>query len=152
MSEVADFNHRSSPQPARVPVRARVAEILTTAGNEKSGLPVGFTHRELACAVYATDVPSAAQESAIRRAVAALVAAGQAERDVADRTLNRYDHAGGRHQRLSRDGEWLHSYSNPPGILVRRKMTAADREARAAVMESYGHVEYAARVRSGDVE
>lgn len=153
LSEVADSTNGLSPQPMRAPVRVRVADILEQADRRvKSGYPVDFTHRELAGLVYATDEPTAAQESAIRRAVAALVAAERAERLTGDRMGTRYD-AGrgrsGRHLRMNREGE-MYEATNPAGIAVRRVLTADDREARATVAEQHGHIEYAARIRQGD--
>ena len=149
--EVADFSDRSSPQPGRVPVRARVEAILAQVGRkEKSGYPLDFTHRELARTVYAIDEPTAAHESAIRRAVAKLVAAGRVERITVDRMINGYEHGGtGWHTRLSPRG-YEYVAHNPAGIVVRRVLTVADREARAQVAENAGYTEYAASVRSGD--
>jgi hypothetical protein len=149
-SEVADLTDGSSPQPGRVSVRGHIADLLATAPTEKSGLARGYTHRELACSAYSTDEPTAAQESAVRRAVAALVAAGLAERDTADRRATGWDHKTGRHLRRSRYGETTYEYANPAGILVRRVMTEADRERRAAVVEAWGMTDYAERIRRGD--
>ena len=63
-----------------MPVTERVAAILEGSEMPLGKLPPGFTHHQLACAVYGTDEPTAAQLSAIRRAVARLVKAGRAER------------------------------------------------------------------------
>lgn len=143
--EVADSARASSPQPRRVPVRGRVRELLDAAPSEQSGLPAGFTHFELACLVYSTDEPTAAQESAVRRAVAALVAAGQAERD---RERGYWlDHRVGRHERVH--GEYVYETRNPAGVVIKRPMTAADREARAVRLERGGYDEWAAAVRAG---
>jgi hypothetical protein len=131
-AEVADFTHCPSPQPPRRPVLGRVAGLLEAAGSERSGLPQGFTHRELACAAYEVDEPTAAQLSAVRRAVARLVADGRAERDE-ERDWPRQRRAG-RHWRRGRDGR-LHSCANPCGVVIRRVPTEADRSARRAVLE-----------------
>lgn len=148
MTEVADLDGGSSPQPRRVSVRARIAQVLEQAEREKSGLPRGFTHYELASAVYATDEPTPTQESAVRRAVAAFVAAGQAERETVDRRL--HPRRPGWHWRRSRYGETVYPCRNPAGIIVRRATTDEDREARAQVAERNGYHDYAARIRTGE--
>jgi hypothetical protein len=132
-----------------VPVRERVAELLDRAPSAKSGLPQDFTHRELARLVYGTEEPTAAQESAVRRAVAALVADGLAERNTDRSAYCGWEQRSGSHERRSRDGEWTYVYANPSGVTVRRVMTAADREARAAVLDAHGLVDAAERIRRG---
>jgi hypothetical protein len=72
--------------------------------------------------------------------VAALVAAGVAERDTVGRARRR-GRTTGRHVRRSRDGDWLFTYRNPAGVLVRRVPTVEDREVRERVLAS---PEYAA--------
>lgn len=147
--KVADLNNPTSPQPNRVPVRASVAAILRDAPRcDKSGYPLAFTHHELATLVYGTEQPQATHESAVRRAVAALVVAGQAERLTEDRPLNR--RRAGLHVRTARDGYNQFYASNPAGIVVRRTLTADDREARALVAERAGYTDYAARIRNGE--
>src|SRR4051812_25723808 len=74
--------HASLQPPSRVRVLDRVAAILDGAPtHEPSGFPTAYSHRSLGRQVYATDDPTAAQLSAVRRAVAKLVAEGRAERD-----------------------------------------------------------------------
>jgi len=63
-------------QPRRPDLTERIAAAI-----EGTDPDSGLTHRELAVAAYGVeDDPSAAQLSAVRRSVARLVAAGQAER------------------------------------------------------------------------
>jgi hypothetical protein len=114
----------------RVPILTQVAAILESAPlHEPSRLPQSFRHRDLACQVYGTEEPTAAQLSAVRRAVARLVGDGRALR-LPDR---RWGEGTGTHLRRSRDGSRSYTYSNPTGVQVRRVMTDADREARAVV-------------------
>jgi len=54
------------------------------------------------------------------------------------------------HERHSRVGETTYNYVNPAAVAVRPILTAADREARAAVVEAHGMSEYAARIRRGE--
>lgn len=124
-------------------MRGRVLELLREQPrSEKSGWPKGFTHREIACEVYSTDDPTPSNESAVRRAVAALVAAGLAERITEDRMGTRYDHSTGWHRRTSRYG-YTYSAGNPGGVVVRRALTEDDRQAReqavAYMFERLGH-------------
>jgi hypothetical protein len=130
-------------------VRALVAELLEQANTAPSGYAQDFTHRELAQAVYQVAEPTKSQESAIRRAVAVLVAEGRAVRDF--ERARSWERQTGDHWRRSRYGE---SYvaRNPGGVLVRRAMTQADREARAAVLERHGQIDRTARVRAGEAE
>jgi hypothetical protein len=128
ITEVADLRGAASPQPRR-PVRAIVTEILDSAPRDPAGFPVSFTHRQLACVVYETEDPTSAQESAVRRAVARLVAEGRAERPAYLRRA-RGLRSTGRHERLSRDGTTVFVARNPIGVYVRRTLTQADQEAR----------------------
>lgn len=137
---VADSRDGSSPQP----VRRRVAEILATAGYGPGGLPEHFTHRQLAQRVYDTPAPRPAQLSAVRRAVAQLVKAGQAERD-GERA---WDRANGTHERRVRGVAYC--CANPGGVLIRRVLTVADRETRAAFAETRGYADWADRIRQGE--
>jgi hypothetical protein len=116
----------------RTPVAGRIVAILDAAPtHEPSGFPQDFTHQELAREVYGVNEPTAAQLSAVRRAVAKLVAAGRAERDL---ERKRWGASFGEHQRRGRYGSvWW--YANPPGVGVHRPMTEADHAARAAVLE-----------------
>lgn len=137
---VADSASGSSPQP----VRRRVGAILASAGHGPGGLPEHFTHRQLAQRVYDTPTPRPAQLSAVRRAVAQLVKAGQAERD-GERA---WDRARGTHARRVRGVAYY--CANPAGVLIRRTLTAADRETRAAFAEAHGYADWAARIRQGE--
>jgi hypothetical protein len=125
----------SSLQPRRTPVVVRVAAILDDApSHATSGLPLGYSHRDLACEAYGVDEPTAAQLSAVRRAVAQLVAQGRATR-----ARDRMNMGVGRHLRRSRSQPNLrYQYANPTGVTVRRSLTDADREARAAVVARMG--------------
>lgn len=123
----------------RIPVTERIAEILAQAPtHEASGFPSRYTYRGLAAKVYDTADPAPAQLSAVRRAVARLVADGCAERDV-----ERAWGGDGWHERtitgrrgMETEYQQTYSYRNPGGVLIQRPMTEADREARAAVMAS----------------
>jgi hypothetical protein len=136
------------PQPVRV--GERIARILDEAPRRDSGYPHGFTHWELARAVYATDRPSAAQLSAVRRAVARLVARGQVERPPTDRMLEvSGEHEAGWHTHTRRDRHGIPRtrwQRNPAGVVLRRTLTDSDREARAAVVASPEFAALAARV------
>ena len=114
----------SSLQPRRTPVVVRVAAILDDApSHATSGLPLGYSHE-----------PTATQLSAVRRAVAQLVAQGRATR-----ARDRMNMGVGRHLRRSRSQPNLrYQYANPTGVTVRRSLTDADREARAAVVARMG--------------
>jgi hypothetical protein len=130
--KVADFPPAASLQP-RVRVLDRIAAILEAAPTHgPSGLPGAYSHRALAQLVYGADDPTAAQLSAVRRAVAKLVTSGRATRD---RDRRQDDTAGYRtHER--RRGGYVFKYANPERVVaVRRAPTAADREARAAALE-----------------
>src|SRR4051812_44240142 len=97
---------RMAPRPV---VRERVGRILADAPRHpQTGYPASYGHHDLARDVYGTNDPTAAQLSAVRRAVAQLVAAGNVERD-------------GWAQRGER-----------PGARFRRAMTADDHDARIA--------------------
>jgi hypothetical protein len=130
----------------RTPVTDRIAAILGAAPTIQSGHPMAYTYRDLATEVYAADEPTAAQLSAVRRAVAALVAEGRGERDP-----EREPGTGaGTHRRTRPPATEVEKgrledlrdaglptgrlYANPPGVAIRRPMTDADREARAAVL------------------
>jgi hypothetical protein len=133
-------------QPAaRTPVTTRIAEILATSGRTEAEVVIGFTHRALAARVYETQNPTAAQTSAVRRAVAKLVAKGQAERGERmpaaclpwAQDLPPRDHI-----RRSKYGE-TYPAADPAGVPIFRTPTEEDREARRVWMESRGQ----ARVR-----
>jgi hypothetical protein len=104
---------------ARTPVSRRVAAILDAAPiAEGTGEPEGYTHLQLARRVYDVDTPTAAQLSAVRRVVAALVAAGRAEREEV-----RWFRGDGRHTRRyrGRDGHvYERACFNPAGVEIRR--------------------------------
>jgi len=110
----------------RVPVIGRIAAILDAAPVGADSLPASYTYHDLACEVYATSDPTAAQLSAVRRSVAQLVAEGLAER--IGRGLG--SGAGGH---LRQRGGRTMTYRNPAGVMVRRPLTA--REQRAANRE-----------------
>jgi hypothetical protein len=107
-----------------------------------------FNHFELAQRVYGVDVPSPAQKSAVRRAVAALVAAGEAERDTTFGRRN-FTHETGWHERSSPDGERVFRYRNPAGVLIRRTPTPDEIEARARFLASPEYQEVVSYLRSG---
>jgi hypothetical protein len=72
----------------------------------------------------------------VRRACARLVNRGQAERPPIDRMLEGGLHAAGVHARTMSDRHGnLRTFMsrNPSGVTIRRALTDADREARAAV-------------------
>jgi hypothetical protein len=120
-------------------VRALIAEILDGAERDGSECPRSFTHRDLACVVYATEAPTAAQESAVRRAVAALVAAGRAERLPFRNWLRP---STGTHRRRSTDGSYVYQARNPVGIRVRRTLTLDDQEAQERWLSSPAYAEF----------
>ena len=66
---------------ARDWVAARIRDLLAFSGRTDKQVVIGYTYRALAARVYRTDEPTAAQLSAVRRAVARLVAQGEAMRD-----------------------------------------------------------------------
>jgi len=101
----------------------RIAAILDAPATDG---PASYTYRDLGREVYATDDPTAAQLSAVRRAVAQLVAEGLAER-----TGRGSGSGAGRHVR-QRGGRTM-TYRNPAGVMVRRPLTK--REQRAANRE-----------------
>lgn len=115
----------SERRERRPTISDRIAAILDAAPVRSGWLPDSFTHRDLATEVYGADEPTAAQLSAVRRAVAALVAEGEAERlrrdkrGIADQ---------GTHVRQR--GGLAHIYENPAGVRVRRPMTEAEHVAR----------------------
>src|SRR4051812_37357907 len=75
----ASLQQRTSPTGASL--QQRIVRLLADCGNAPgSGLPFGYTHLELAKAAYDVERPTRSQLSAVRRAVAALVAAGRAKR------------------------------------------------------------------------
>lgn len=86
----------------RTNVRERIAGLLT---------PRGATYTDLAALVYGVDEPTAAQLSAVRRAVAVLVAEGRAARGGRDYS--------GKHERINRYG---HHYTalNPGETVIYR--------------------------------
>lgn len=122
---------------ARTPVVSVITALLDNAPtSEASGFPAAYSHHDLAAEVYGTTSPTAAQLSAVRRAVAKLVTAGRAERD-----HERWGRGAGVHERrrvVAQDTEQedvvVGLYANPGGVGVRRAMTAADHAARAAAM------------------
>jgi hypothetical protein len=119
-----------SLQPSRIRVLDRTAAILDEAPRHPaSGFPTEYSHYDLARGVYATDNPTAAQLSAVRRAVAKLVGAGRAVRDVSGHGRSPL-HERGTHERVR--GGYVYTYANPAPMLVSRVPTDSDREARAA--------------------
>ena len=129
------------PQGAQpVKVGERIRQLLDEAPRTAGGHPQAFSHYELALLVYASDDPSAAQLSAVRRATARLVTRGLAERPPVDRVLEvSGEHEAGWHAHTRRDRHGIprtYWQRNPAGILVRRVLTDADREARAAIEAS----------------
>jgi hypothetical protein len=130
----------------RVPVIERVAELLADSGRSDAEVIVGFTNRALAARVYETDDPSAAQLSAVRRAVARLVAAGRAERSGRESAWLTpppwlVDLPPKRHERRSKYGH-LARATNPGGTVVCRRPTDEDRAARAAWEERHDRTEH----------
>ena len=133
--------HCSRLQPmSRIPIIGPIAAMLESAPLHKaSAFPLDYDHRALASEVYGTDVPTVAQLSAVRRATARLVATGRAER------LPERDPARGstgyhfRRRVIKRGMEVSHThrYANPGGVRVRRVLTDADREARAAAVKGF---------------
>lgn len=122
---VADLNTGGSVQPPpRRTVKRAVLGILDGSPANKYGIPDGHTHRDLACAVYETQAPTRAHLSAVRRAVARLVAEGLAERDSADRQMNGWGHTTAYHWRWRDWWEAPRPYRNPAGVLVRRPQSA----------------------------
>ena len=98
---------------ARPPVTARIVAYLDEYDHA--------TYRELAREAYDVDDPTAAQLSAVRRAVAKLAAAGEVER-LGARML--FGESEGTHTRVRVDAdgyetEW--TYANPAGQVIRRK-------------------------------
>lgn len=70
-----------SPPRQLQPLTERIVALLVDADDDpRSGLPAGFTHRELAASAYGTKEPTPSNLSAVRRSVARLVDAGRAER------------------------------------------------------------------------
>jgi hypothetical protein len=133
LGKVAESGNCSSPQP-RIRVLERVAKLLEGSGRTDAGIVIGFTHRGLACEVYGVDDPTAAQLSAVRRAVAKLVAAGRAERG--QERVPPFDMPwavdGPRSRHHRTRGAWTYSYGNPGGVLISRVPTEEDRRAREA--------------------
>jgi hypothetical protein len=117
----------------RVPVRDRIAKLLETSGRTESGVIVGFTYRALAAKGYDVEEPSAAQVSAVRAAVAELIAAARAIR-MAEPWVNSRE--GSRlpwlvdlpPRRRERRGTYggTYRYANPGGAVVFRAPTADD--------------------------
>ena len=135
--EVADSAVPRSLQPARrTPVREQIARILDSAPrHERSALPVGYTHHQLACQVYGTDDPTAAQLSAVRRAVAKLVSQHRAIRDLrGDGRFGDNYFSGPLHAR--RNSEYM--CRNPGGITISRFLTSADLDAISDEVPSWG--------------
>jgi hypothetical protein len=127
--KVADSRHANTLQPrARVPLIEAVAEILDDAPrHEPSGFPEGYCYRDLASQVYGVDDPTAAQLSAVRRAVAKLVAQGRAVRDL-DGRGRFWDYGGSGRYHFRRNSRYV--CRSPTGIRIFRPMTAEDQEAR----------------------
>jgi hypothetical protein len=151
MTEVANSQTAVSLQPPqRTAVVTQIAKILDAAPtHERAGLPVGFSYHDLASRVYRTDEPAAAQLSAVRRAVARLVAQGRAVRDIGGRGRmgagwHEPGHNPGTHWRRSRkDPRHRYQYANPARITIHRAMTEADRElfeaSKAAWLAAQGY-------------
>jgi len=102
--------------------------------------PTAYTHHALAVEVYGTNEPTAAQLSAVRRAVARLVAVGKAERAGRDWAQDPRDDHRGSHERVRAVGQyrepWAYRYRNPPGVTVHRALTDAERAAQAEALAS----------------
>jgi hypothetical protein len=116
-------------------VLVRVVDILAN-GRTSQGWPRHYRYRELAQEVYSTDEPSPAQLSAVRWAVAKLLKQGQAERmkgrkgDYDDLDPNWPTHL---RQRENDYGAYYHRYRNPPGVSIRRPLTASEIEAQESI-------------------
>ncbi len=121
---------------SRTPVLTRVAEILESSGRTDSEVIIGFTHRALAARVYNTRHPTTAQLSAVRRAVAQLVADGRATRS---KRVSAWEGVSWRvdlpPRYHERDGEIA---ANPGGIVIDRTPTDEDRDARQAWLKAKG--------------
>ena len=125
------------PMPKPIPVRAKARALLAAAEPHWA-----WTHSGLACDVYGTEEPTPAQVSAIRRAVAVLVAEGVAER----RERGCYDSPHTHTRRVLRwqpsgehwsDGSerWEKVWTdveaqNPSGVWIGRTLTAKERRAK----------------------
>ena len=115
---------------SRAPVITRVAEILESSGRTDAEVVVGFTYGALAARVYDVEEPNAAQLSAVRRAVARLVADGRAERGT--ERLWSISHVPWavtlpprRHQRRGKYGR-AYTAGNPGGAVIFRTPTEDD--------------------------
>lgn len=110
----------------RIPVRAQVLELIRAAPiNGRNKLPQGYSADELARLVYATDAPTPAQRSAVRRAIARLFNDGQILRE--GERQNWYVKPGG-HWRSNRADSWW--ADNPAPVRYTREMTDAERAER----------------------
>lgn len=136
----------------RTPVITRIAAILDAAPVAHDWRPQDYTHRDLACEVYDLDdddddEPTTAQLSAVRRAVAKLVAAGRAVRIGRDpqghsapgtherrrpRSYRTADMTEAQWGRIADrdDSKATYVYSNPAGVRVRRPLTDAEQTTR----------------------
>jgi hypothetical protein len=117
--EVADYSPPTNAQP-RVRVLETVERILAST-------PDSYSHHDLARAVYVSTEPTAAQLSAVRRAVARLVADGKAIRG------GRVGGDTGGHDRHYRNH--IRECSNPRGVVIRRAPTETDRARTRALLD-----------------
>jgi hypothetical protein len=115
-------------------VVARVRELLASSGRTDREVIIGYTYRALAANVYGTDPPTASQLSAVRRAVARLVAQGEAwrhpERLWIAAPHGVIDLPPRRHLRRGRGRGRPVVALNPGGTIVHRVPTESDDAAR----------------------
>jgi hypothetical protein len=116
----------------RVNVLERIERIMTEAPIGKYKLPPTYTNLDLARMAYEVEAPSAAQLSAVRRALARLIQEGVVLRE-AERAA--WTQGGrGTHLRYA-DGDeqcWSWEARNPPRVKYARPLTVAEQEARNA--------------------
>lgn len=126
----------------RTPIKNRVYEIVTAGPGsyldvDGDAVEHDHTHASLASEIYGVGYPNAAQLSAVRRAVAKLVAEGKVERGY-ERNPDRQIR--GEHLRSVRRWRWAtdgwstrtHLYTDPTGITVHPAPSEAELAARAA--------------------
>jgi hypothetical protein len=144
----------------RTPVVGEIARLLaesgrTEAGSDpyatKPGQIIGYTHRALAERVYGTSRPTPAQLSAVRRAVAKLVAEGQAwrldwHRDAWSASPAWRIDSRARHRRTKASGR---SYlaNSALGVTVFRTPSDEDVKARPDLYADWGKASEVAELR-----
>jgi transcriptional regulator with XRE-family HTH domain len=136
----------SERRERRPTISDRIAAILNAAPVRSGWRPDDYTYRNLATEVYGADEPTeptAAQLSAVRRAVAALVAEGEAERLGRDKRG-----MGDQGTHVRQRGGIPYIYENPAGVRVRRPMTDAEHEAREELRVKLAEERAAHRGRS----